>query len=104
MVAIVNVVFFIADTILGLMLFVIIVTAILSWLFAFDVLNRRNRGIAQIADMLDRICYPMLAPFRRIIPPLGGIDISPVIAILLIQGIKAYLLPAAHVAALSAFY
>jgi YggT family protein len=104
MVAIVNFVFFIADAILGLMLFVIIVTAILSWLFAFDVLNRRNRGIAQIADMLDRICYPMLEPFRRIIPNLGGIDISPVIAILLIQGVKLYLLPAAHVAALSAFY
>jgi len=104
MAAIINFIFFIADAILGLMLFVIVVTAILSWLFAFDVLNRRNRGIAQVADMLDRICYPILAPFRRIIPPLGGIDISPVVAIILIQGIKGYLLPAAHAAALSAFY
>ncbi|KQS57613.1 hypothetical protein ASG17_02555 [Brevundimonas sp. Leaf363] len=102
--ALINFIFFIADSILSLMLFVIIVTAILSWLFAFDVLNRRNRGIAQIADMLDRICYPLLAPFRRVIPPLGGIDVSPVVAIILIQGIKAYLLPAAHAAALSAFY
>lgn len=104
MVALINFIFFIADAILSLMLFVIIVTAILSWLFAFDVLNRRNRGIAQIADLLERIAYPILEPFRRIIPNLGGIDISPVIAIILIQGVKAYLLPAAHVAALGAFY
>ncbi|RZI59836.1 MAG: YggT family protein, partial [Zymomonas sp.] len=99
MIALIDFIFFVANAILSLMLFVIIVTAILSWLFAFDVLNRRNRGIAQIADMLDRICYPLLAPFRRVIPPLGGIDVSPVVAIILIQGIKAYLLPAAHAAA-----
>ena len=104
MIALIQFIFFVASAILSLMLFVIIVTAILSWLFAFDVLNRRNRGIAQIADTLDRICYPILAPFRRIIPPLGGIDISPVVAIILIQGIQRYLLPWAEATAMSAFY
>ena len=73
------------NTILQLMTWAIILSAILSWLFAFDVINHRNRFVNQIASLLDAITGPILAPFRRIIPPLGGIDISPVVAILAIQ-------------------
>ena len=72
MVAIIGFVFFILGALLQLLLLAIIVQAILSWLFAFDVINHRNRFVAQIADFLDRIVGPVLAPFRRIIPPLGG--------------------------------
>jgi YggT family protein len=104
MVALVNFLFFIADALLGLIVLAIFISAILSWLFAFDVINRRNRVVAQIADMLDRVTYPILAPARRIIPSLGGVDVSPILVILIIYGIRAYLLPAAHVAALSLFY
>ena len=92
------------NAIISLMTWFIIGSAILSWLFAFDVINHRNRFVNQLANFLDAVTRPLMEPFRRIIPPLGGIDISPVIAIILIQGIKGYLLPAAHVAALSAFY
>jgi YggT family protein len=76
------------DTILSLMTWAIILSAIFSWLFAFDVINRRNRFVAQLADFLDRITTPILAPFRRIIPPLGGIDISPIVVLLLINFLK----------------
>jgi YggT family protein len=76
------------DTILSLMTWAIILSAIFSWLFAFDVINRRNRFVAQVADFLDRITTPILAPFRRIIPPLGGIDISPIVVLLLINFLK----------------
>ncbi|RYE53123.1 MAG: YggT family protein [Rhizobiaceae bacterium] len=103
MVALIQFIFFVTNAILSLIIFVIIVSAILSWLFAFDVLNRRNRGVAQIADMLERIAYPILEPFRRIIPPLGGIDVSPIIVIILLQGVKAILLPWAEAAALAPF-
>ena len=64
------------------------VVAILSWLFAFDVINHRNRFVNQIADFLDRLTAPLLEPFRRIIPNLGGIDISPIVVILLLQFIS----------------
>ena len=73
------------NTILSIMTWSIILSAIISWLFAFDVINRRNRFVTQLADFLDRITAPLLEPFRRIIPPLGGIDISPIVVLLLIN-------------------
>ena len=88
------------NAVLSLMIWAIILSAIVSWLFAFDVINYRNRFVASLAEALDRITAPVLAPLRAFIPPLGGIDITPIIALILIQGIKAYLLPAAHAAAL----
>jgi YggT family protein len=73
------------NTILSILTWSIILSAIISWLFAFDVINRRNRFVNQIADFLDRITAPLLEPFRRIIPSLGGIDISPIVVLLLIN-------------------
>ncbi|MGQ3042268.1 MAG: YggT family protein [Brevundimonas aurantiaca] len=76
------------NTVIGLMVWFIIIQAILSWLFAFDVINHRNRFVSQIADFLDRITAPILEPFRRVIPPLGGIDISPIVVLLLLQFVR----------------
>ena len=73
------------NTILSILTWSIILSAIISWLFAFDVINRRNRFVNQLADFLDRITAPLLEPFRRIIPTLGGIDISPIVVLLLIN-------------------
>lgn len=73
------------NTIMSLMTWAIILSAILSWLFAFDVINHRNRFVNQIALFLDSLTAPILAPFRRIIPPLGGLDITPIVAILTLQ-------------------
>ena len=73
------------NTILSLMTWAIILSAILSWLFAFDIINHRNRFVNQIAMFLDALTGPILAPVRRIIPPLGGLDISPIVAILTLQ-------------------
>ena len=73
------------NTILSIMTWSIILSAIISWLFAFDVINRRNRFVNQLADFLDRLTAPLLEPFRRIIPPLGGMDISPIVVLLLIN-------------------
>jgi len=101
MAAIINFLFFILHGILGLLVLAIIVSAILSWLMAFDVVNPRNRFVGQLAYTLDRLTAPVMAPFRAIIPPLGGIDITPILALLVIQGIRAYLLPASQAALLS---
>ena len=76
------------NTIRSIMTWSIILSAIISWLFAFDVINRRNRFVNQAADLLDRITAPLLEPFRRIIPPLGGIDISPIVVLLLINFVR----------------
>lgn len=84
---------FLIGALLQLLWLAIIVQAVLSWLFAFDVINYRNRFVAQLSMMLDTLVGPVLAPFRKIIPPLGGIDITPIIALLMISGVQRYLLP-----------
>ncbi|MFZ0572845.1 MAG: YggT family protein [Rhodomicrobium sp.] len=68
--------------IITLYIWVIIISAILSWLIAFDVVNRRNRVVYMIADSFYRLTEPALRPIRKRIPDLGGLDISPVILIL----------------------
>lgn len=84
---------FIIDKILALLAFAIIANAILSWLVAFDIINLRNRTVYMIAHFLDAVTRPVLRPFQRFIPPLGGVDVTPIIALLVIQGIRIYILP-----------
>ena len=79
---------FLFNSLLDLAIFVVIASAILSWLIAFDVLNVRNPTVYKIASALERLTDPMLAPIRRFIPSLGGLDISPVILILVLQALK----------------
>jgi YggT family protein len=62
----------------------LIAAAILSWLVAFNVVNTRNQFVASVGEFLFRITEPALRPIRAILPNLGGIDISPVILILII--------------------
>lgn len=71
-------------TILQLYMWVIIINAVMSWLIAFNVVNTQNRFVAMVMDLTYRLTEPVLAPIRRFLPNLGGIDISPVILILLI--------------------
>lgn len=68
--------------VIDLYIWVVIISAILSWLIAFDVVNRRNRAVYTIADALHRLTDPVLRPIRRALPDLGGLDISPVVLIL----------------------
>lgn len=86
-------VIFIVRGLLNFLLWAIIISAILSWLVAFNVINIRNRMAYEIVRMLDAITRPVLRPFQKIIPPLGGVDISPIIVILIIQGALIYLIP-----------
>ncbi|HEU4475670.1 MAG TPA: YggT family protein, partial [Methyloceanibacter sp.] len=64
--------------VIDLYIWVVIASAILSWLIAFNVVNTSNRFVYTVADMLYRVTDPALRPIRNIIPNLGGIDISPV--------------------------
>jgi YggT family protein len=68
--------------VITLYIWVVIISAVLSWLIAFDVVNRRNRAVYTIADSLYRLTEPALRPIRKVLPDLGGLDISPVILIL----------------------
>jgi YggT family protein len=74
--------------ILDLYIWILIAAAILSWLVAFNVVNARNQFVAMIGDFLYRITEPVLRPIRNLMPNLGGLDLSPVIVILIIILIK----------------
>jgi len=70
--------------VIQLYIWVIIASAILSWLIAFNVVNTSNRFVYSLAEVLYRVTEPALRPIRSILPNLGGIDMSPVILILII--------------------
>ena len=70
--------------VLQIYIWLLIAAAVLSWLIAFNVVNTRNQVVATIGEFLYRITEPVLRPIRSMLPNLGGIDVSPVILILLI--------------------
>lgn len=75
----------------------IIASAVMSWLVAFNVVNTRNDVVRAIWNFLYQLTEPALRPIRRILPNLGGIDVSPIILLLLIfliqRVIQLYILP-----------
>ena len=71
--------------VLGLLILVIFIEVIFSWLIAFNIVNLRNPMMAQFYDIVQRISRPLLAPFRRFIPAIGGLDLTPIAALLLLS-------------------
>jgi len=78
----INPILWLIDTVIWLYIYVLIGMAVLSWLIAFEAVNTRNQFVRQVAEFFFRVTEPALRPIRRIIPNLGGIDISPMILIL----------------------
>ncbi|MFY8095572.1 MAG: YggT family protein [Niveispirillum sp.] len=77
---------------LDLYVWVLIISAILSWLIAFNVVNTRNRAVYMISDVLYRLTEPALRPIRNVLPNLGGVDLSPVVLILVVMFIQRLIL------------
>ncbi len=76
------------NTVVDLIIFLIFATVIMSWLVAFRVLNPHNQLVGQIDRGLRALTDPILMPVRRIIPALGGLDISPLVVLLLLEFIR----------------
>jgi YggT family protein len=72
-------------------LIILFATVILSWLIGFEVINRRNRVVVTMWDVLNRLTEPVLGPIRRFMPNLGGIDISPFIVVLVLLFLRNFL-------------
>ncbi|KCZ56409.1 hypothetical protein HY29_08945 [Hyphomonas beringensis] len=70
--------------ILRIVTFIIIVQAVLSWLVAFNVLSIQNPTIRNIWSGLERITEPVYRPIRNILPPMGGLDLTPMVVLLII--------------------
>ncbi|MDE2132982.1 MAG: YggT family protein [Alphaproteobacteria bacterium] len=80
-----------AQQIVWLFLIVMFVRVVLSWLFLFDVVNRRHPVAYQINDFTERLTEPVIRPFRRFIPAVGGFDLAFILVFLLCYVVQMYL-------------
>ncbi|MDA5192640.1 YggT family protein [Govanella unica] len=78
--------------VIGIFKLVLIASIILSWLFAFNLVNTGNRFVAGLSEVLYRLTEPVLRPVRNILPNLGAIDISPIVVFLLLYGLEVLII------------
>jgi len=76
---------------LNLYIWVLIIGAVISWLVAFGVINMHNRFVQMVSDFVHRVTEPALRHIRRILPPMGGLDLSPLVLILIIIFLQSFL-------------
>ncbi|MBY0569185.1 MAG: YggT family protein [Hyphomonadaceae bacterium] len=75
--------------ILGLVQVVLIIYVVISWLFAFDIVSRRNQFVYSIYEFTRRVSDPILRPLRRLIPPIAGVDLSVLVLLLILWLLQA---------------
>ncbi len=71
---------------------IIILSAVFSWLYAFNVVNPRNQFVGAVGNFLFRVTEPVLRPIRSVLPDLGGIDLSPIILLLALFFLRQFIL------------
>ncbi len=79
------------SSVITLYIYVIIASAVFSWLIAFNVVNTQNKFVYTVYDILNRLTEPALAPIRRFMPNLGGLDISPIILLLVLIFVQNFI-------------
>ncbi|ANH05870.1 hypothetical protein shn_18735 [Shinella sp. HZN7] len=94
MIAVINTLLFI----ISIAWFLVIASAIFSWLYAFNVINANNQVIATIGRSLYQLTEPIYRPIRRVLPNFGGVDLSPLVVLVILffleQVIRSVLAPA----------
>ncbi|MCZ2203952.1 YggT family protein [Bartonella sp. A05] len=83
--------FRIIDFMFDIYIYILIASAVFSWLYTFNVVNTRNRLVAEIGNFLYRATEPVLGRIRRFLPNLGAIDISPIVVFLIIYFIRIFM-------------
>ncbi len=85
-------IFWLIDTVLGIFIMLVFAQVVLSWLVGFNVVNTRNRFVYLVGDFLHRVTEPALRPIRRLLPNFGGIDVSPVVLLVVLYFIQLLLI------------
>jgi len=78
-------------TILEIVKWVFIIMIIMSWLINFNIINTRNQFVEAVWRIVNQVTEPILRPIRRFVPPLGGLDLSPIIVFLVILFLQAWI-------------
>jgi YggT family protein len=94
MVALIQFLFLVVHYLIQAVIWFIIAYVIMTWLVSFDVINMRNRFANQAVRFLERVNRPLLRPVSRITPTIGGLDLSPMIIIIVLTAADQVLLPA----------
>ena len=81
------------SALITLYIYIIIAGAVMSWLIAFNVINPHNQFVRSLWQALNAVTEPLLRPIRRRMPDLGGIDVSPVVLIIVCWFIQGVILP-----------
>lgn len=89
----IHIIFELISAIMGLIEVVLIVYVVISWLYAFDVVGRRNAFVNSVFEFTRRLSDPMLRPLRRLIPPVAGVDLSVMVLLFALYFAQQYLLP-----------
>ena len=76
------------DTVFTIYIIILIASAIASWLVTFNVINTQNQFVYTLLGFLYRVPEPVLRQIRRVIPPIGGFDLSPMILIILLYFVR----------------
>jgi YggT family protein len=76
------------DFVLSFYMWAVIIYTVLSWLVSFEVVNTRNTFVRTVGDFLHRLIEPALRPIRRVLPNLGGVDLSPAVLILIVWFVR----------------
>jgi YggT family protein len=92
------VLFRIAEVLLNILWWIIVIQAIMSWLIAFNIINTWNDTVRSIWNALKKMTDPIYNPIRRILPDFGGLDLSPLVVLLIIYILMTIILPQLYVA------
>ena len=80
----IHILFELIRAVLGLIQIILIVYVVISWLYAFDIIDRRNQFVRTVWEFCSRLTDPLLRPLRRLIPPIAGVDLSVLVLLLAI--------------------
>jgi len=83
---------YIVSPLFSLLWWIVLISVVMSWLVGFNVINTHNQFVAMVYRMTHAVTEPLLRPIRNILPPLGGMDFSPIVLLLLIGFIQGYVL------------
>lgn len=84
--------YYLFDTVFNIVWWLILASVVMSWLIAFNIINLRNPFVQQLYNGLQRLTEPLLAPIRRLLPNMGGLDLSPIILLVGLQFLKLFVL------------
>lgn len=89
--ALLSTILWVIDTVIGLYVYVIIAAVIVSWLVVFGVINMRNEFVRTVVTALNALTEPVFRLVRRVIPPIGGLDLSPLVVLIALSAIRYFL-------------